>query len=209
MTTIIRNGIAVLVPALLASAAGAFPVATFFSDTPGCDVLSGPKLADELGFTPPFPVACSITATYTFTNQAACPGSDLPPVPNALVFITNLSGRTFTDLWYVGELNTGFSNIDGMVNGAHAFKIDAVGLNAPLVSESTLADGIFSPGETWEFIIDDYSNSFGLPPDAFISIGVPSGGGASTGSIIAVPAPAAVSVLLGAAGATTLRRRRR
>ena len=200
----------VLASTLLANAALAFPVTTLFSDTPGCDVLSGPLLTDELGLTPPFPVMCSIVASFNLVPIIACPGSDIPGVANALVRMTNTSGRAFSDLWYVGEPNlTFFTNIDGTVNGANAFKIDSVGFNMPLVFESGVFDGIFSPGETWEFLIDDYSNAAGLPPDAFTSLGVPSFSGVSSGSIIAtaVPSPGVFS-LLGVSGLIAMRRRR-
>lgn len=197
---------------LTAAGAHAFPVTTVFLDTPGCDVLAGPLHSDELGFTPPFPPDESITATDTITPSPACPGSDIPGFANALVFITNLTTRSFYDLWYVGEPNfTSFTNIDGTVNGADAFKIDTVGVNRPLVSESILADGIFSPGETWQFIIDDYFNAAGFPASAFTSLGVPSLGGSSSGSIVAnpVPAPGSIALILGAGGLVSTRRRRR
>ncbi len=52
-----------------------------------------------------------------------------------------------------------------------AFKIDDLGVDAPLLSESLVADLVFAPGETWTFVVEDW----GLPavtPTPFGSIGV-------------------------------------
>src|SRR6185503_3997385 len=99
---------------------------------------------------------------------------DSPFIPNQKVSITNLNPYAFTDLWYVADPQTNASNLDGAVNGFPAFKIDQVGVNKPLISESIITDGIFDPGETWVFLIQDFANNT-LPaslPSAFASIGV-------------------------------------
>lgn len=209
-------GTALLGLTAFAGSALAFPVTTVFVDIPGaCDPLAGPLHTDELGHMPPFPTDEWIDSVTTLTSTPACPASDDPGVPNTLVRITNLTGRSFTDLWYVGEPNfTFFSNVDGTINTAIAFKIDMAGVNRPLLSESILTNGIFEPGETWDFIVQDFGNAAGLPADGFDSLGVPSSlGGAfvSTASIVAnpVPTPGAIAILLGAGGAVSTRRRRR
>jgi hypothetical protein len=186
-------------------------------DTPHCDVLMPLSLVDELGHPSVFPFGERIDAFSTFTQQAACPSHDNPNIPNVVVQMTNLNPFTFFDLHYVadpntpGAIGTSISNEDGLVNAGQAFRIDTVGLNRPLLGESINNNGLFEPGETWRFIIDDYVNTAGIPAHAFFSIGVgaASGGPPSSGSIIAlIPEPASMG-LLGVAGLGILRRRTR
>ena len=114
----------------------------------------------------------------------------------------------------VGLVETNLTNWDEYVGevGAvawKAFKIDAVGENTPLIGESKIADGIWQPGETWYFVIQEYTNSLGLAPNLFGSLGIASkstGDLASSGSII-VPEPMSLSLL--ALGGLALVRRRR
>ena len=118
--------------------------------------------------------------------------------------VTTADGTTysvsFTDVWYVAEPATGLTNDDGTINGMHAFKIDTAGANAPLISESINANGVFEPSEVWTFIIQDYTNSAGLPASAFTEIGVPSFGPNSSGSIVGNPVPEPGTATLVAAG---------
>jgi PEP-CTERM motif len=200
-TTIAGITILLLLPAVSL----ALPRIVLYSDDPHCDPLFVPQNVHELGIAPAFaalPLEL-ITSSAIATEVAACPADD-PLIANVRVSITNTTGIAWADLWYVADpfvdgVGTFISNYDGFVDDAagagipsRAFKIDTVGVNVPLVSESIAADGIFSPGETWAFIIDDYSNSFGLSAAAFDSMGVASaspGGPPSSGSIIAVPVP--------------------
>ena len=163
-----------------------------WNDDDNCDPLSLPLLVDELGRG--FPEDELINTDTTASNQSACI-SDSPDTPNEQVLIINQTQTKFTDLWYVADPETKLSNFDGFVNGQLAFHIDATGRNQPLVSESISADGIFEPGEAWEFIIDDYSNDLGVGAWVIDSIGVPSPDMQSSGSIIAIPEPSSFALV--------------
>lgn len=179
-----------------------------------CDDLIVPVDVDELGLIGVFPTDEQIEAGASFTDEIACPGSYLPNgIPNTLVTIVNLTPTYFDNLWYVADPETRFTNVDGLVNGEEAFKIDTVGLNRPLVSESLTPNGIFEPGETWQFIVDNYSNINGLPASALLSpgaVGVTSGGDTiSSASIIATRVPEPTACLLVLTGLAVWGRRRR
>ena len=195
------------------------PVDGVYFDLPDCDNHGPQSAIDELGNFPLFPPDELIESVATFTQQSACPPTDNPGIPNALVVMTNLTGRAWDNLFYVADPETFFTNIDGLAidfaaaGGAkEAFRIDSIGLNRPLIFESILPNGIFEPGEAWHFIIQDYTNAFGLSPAAFASLGfafASAGDPASSGSIVQfiVPAPGSLA-LLGLAGLATGRRRR-
>ena len=185
------------------SPVAAIVVEVTHEDVKSCDFLSVPQVVDELGIN--FPVDELIEAVAIEVQTSACPPNDSTGFPNVQVEMTNLTDRSFTDVWYVADPETSISNVDGLVNGMPAFRIDTVGINRPLVGESIAANGIFEPGELWMFIIDDYVNQFGLPASAFLSqglVGSVSGmDDISSGSIIAIPEPgASVTLLLSCAG---------
>lgn len=188
--------LAALVGAIMLSVLPAIAVVTPVTsvvDTPDCDPLVMPSLVDELGQFGSFPPDESISSSRTFngTTTTACPtAQDFPFIINELISIRNLTPTAFTDLWYVADLNTLIYNFDGTVNGGYAFKIDAVGINAPLVSEvGGSLPGVFEPNETWQFILQDYSNNLsGVSAHDFGAIGIASNDCcASSGSIIAIP----------------------
>jgi len=190
----------------LSSVAQAIPTSVTYIDGHQ-DPLWVPPLVHELGTNIPgapayFPPNELISATDIITSLISCPVNyDPSGPPNVLVSITNLTKTAWTSVWYVSDPETTLTNDDGWINGELAFKIDNIGINQPLVFESINPNLIFEPGETWDFIIQNYSNAIvpPLPASALASIGVPTGGDAiSSGSIIAIPAPGAI--LLGSIG---------
>lgn len=217
MNTTTRAALTISLTAF-AGAATAEPIDGAYFDIPTCD-NHGPQIAvEEFGDPTVFAPDEAIAHAATFTQQVACPMTDNPNIPNALVVMTNLTGRFLDNLYYVGDQETTFSNADGNGFGAgspdilgRAFRIDSVGMNRNLVFESITADGIFEPGETWQFIVQDYGNALGLAPDSFTSIGMAGDSFAivntSAASVVRmVPAPA--SSVLGLMGLALTRRRR-
>jgi len=217
-----RNALTVLAAASISSVALANPVDGTYMDGPDCDNHGPLEAYEELGNGALFPIDELIDATATITDLTACAMTDDTSMLNALVTMTNLSGRDWTDLFYVADPETRFSNVDGRattgpIPGAvpiftDAFRIDSVGMNRPLIAESILADGVFQDGETWEFIVQDFDNLSGFGPADLSSLDFGSGSTTnfSAASIIAfrqIPAPGAAA-LLGLAGLSAARRRR-
>lgn len=182
----------------LVSSASAIEVEVNHENQNNCDFLFVPTMVDELGVG--FPSDELIRAQDDPTELVACAGAESPNIPNAIVEITNLTQRRFTELWYVSDPETMISNSDGFVNNERAFRIDTAGVNRPLIFESGPVNGVFDPGEVWQFIIDDYLNMLGLPASAMSSQGlVGSLSGMdqmSSGSIIAVPEPGTGGILV-------------
>ncbi|MFV1980730.1 MAG: PEP-CTERM sorting domain-containing protein [Rhodothermia bacterium] len=184
----------------------AIPTQVEYADAPICDTLFIPKDVDEIGRPPLFPTDELLDSVSTQTFDPACPTTDDPSTANALVVMTNLTGRDLEEVWYVANNETRISNVDGFANDIgfpidsdnEAFRIDSKisdpgGKNLPLVAESGIPNDIWEAGETWSFILQDYSNSLGILPEALISIGVGDasipvvGLPESSGSIIAIP----------------------
>src|SRR5688572_5303768 len=161
-----------------AGVAQAVPQTVQSLETPDCDPLMNLTLVDELGLPAVFPAGERIDAFATQTTISACPPMDSPNLPNALIRMTNLNPFSFTDVHYVadpaalGAAGTTISNFDGLVNAGQAFRIDTIGVNRPLVNESMISNGVFQPGETWTFVVQDYQNGLNINPAAFFSIGV-------------------------------------
>lgn len=201
----------------LSNLALAVPTPMIHFDTPGdCDPLFIPQNVHEIGDFSEFPSNEALSsADLGFVPNSPCPMMDDMLIPNVLIDIRNLSGIDWYEVWYVADPETTITNFDGEANqgipGAapvhEAFRIDNMisdptGMHHPLVSESILADGIWQAGESWTFILQDYTNTLGLPPEALTSIGVgsfstpPTGVdpfgiplGPSSGSIIAITIP--------------------
>ncbi len=188
--------------------ASATVVSITVSGPTGCDLLSIPSApwADELGFAYAFPPGEQISFSSVDTTFSACSSTDNLTMINKLVSITNLTSYALPDVFFVasaGSTPGTFTNYDGYVNGAQAMKIDRLGLNTSLYAENMTVDGIFEPGETWQFIVQDYTSP--TPVDAFYSPSLV--GGADTLPSIIVPEPTTIG--LGLLGGLLLLRRRR
>ena len=197
----------------LAEAAWAMPVIVSPMDFPNCDPLGltatnadGTVLVDELG-TSGFPADETILAQAAPAQAIACPSSQISNNGTQVMLrITNTTGVDFSNLWYVSDPETSITNADGQIDQQAAFKIDAVGVNTPLISESfsTGLPGVFENGEVWTFVIDHYFNSSGTGPEILTSVGlvgVFSGNSAglankSSGSIIGTVVPEPNTALL-------------
>lgn len=201
-----RSAVAATATVAFALTAGAYPVAGVTTDLPQCDPLVGLIIYEELGTSPafdPFPIE-RIAAQATNTAQVACRSyqPDTDPTNDWLVSMTNLTGRNIVHpLLFVVDDGGAVGNRDGLAISAvapnvpaDAFKINARGLNRPLVNESIVFDGIFQAGETWDFIVNDF---LGVPagPPVFSSLNFAGASNAtlSNASIVTVvPTPGAL-----------------
>ncbi|MCH2173472.1 PEP-CTERM sorting domain-containing protein [Myxococcota bacterium] len=206
----------------------AMPVSVFPQDREICDPLglspdpgSEQAAVDELG-TVGFPDNETIIAQHDTIDHVACSSNHDPDGNDGqqvVVSIKNQTGLDFNNLWYVSDKETNLTNLDGIVDGQAAFKIDIDGINKPLVLEDLNPNGIFENAETWKFVIDGYFNSLGIPPSALESVGLvgnfsvstASDNGRSSGSIIGTPVPEPTTGMLmglGLAGISMAGRRR-
>ncbi len=204
----------------LASTGLAFPIqVTHQPITPSCDVLSIPINVDEIGHVGAFPIGERLESTSNPNGPAVCPPFNNPNLLDPVVRMRNLNTVTFRNVWYVADKETDISNLDGLAEDAlpgippshESFRIDNMfsdpnGSHHPLLQESLIADGLWQPNEVWAFVLQDYRNSLGLPPESFTSLHVGSASMniatlvPSSGSIIAiaVPEPSGLLVLLSA-----------
>jgi len=160
-------------------------------DSPGhCDTLvMPPDTYDELGTVHPIPdelISSFVVGTTPITPCPVFAGG----APEVIVSMTNLSPHTWEEVWYYGDPSASLiSNFDGTEFTLNQiFKIDSVGANKPLISESSIVDDKWQPSETWEFVIQDYSLPTGTAA-SFGSLGVGGSSAAgSTASIVALKA---------------------
>jgi len=200
-----------------AGTASAEPVDGWYYDLFTQDIHGDLRAVEEIGNG--FPPEELIITEWFYTDQTACPLNDDPNMPNFVIEMWNLTGRYWDNLFYVADPETFVSNFDGAAWSVNApgidtlaFRIDWLGINTNLIFESLNFDNVLEPGEMWQFIVQDYTNAFGLPPSAFGSFdfaGASSGDTLSSGSIVQfVPAPGPLSAALIFGGALAARRRR-
>lgn len=196
-----------VVLSMLCSQALAWPTQVVHNDTPQCDTLFIPTDVHEIGDFMVFPSDESLFATSLGQQSPGpCVQTDDLNTPDEIVEIRNLSGIDWLEVWYVANPETTITNFDGEANDIlfaplqEAFRIDSLisdptGSHHPLIFESMTPDGIWEAGESWRFILQDYSNSLGIGPEMIDSIGVGNASGSaigittSSGSIIAIAVP--------------------
>lgn len=168
-----------------------------FTDTPLCDPEPRPiRFSHELGEAPLFPGNEQIEAGNFDEAPTTCVANDDTNLNDFEIRITNTSPNSWRDLFFVADAGILFGNADGVVvvggNALLAFRIDAVGVNRPLIGGDEGVPGRFEPGERWDFLVTNWGSP--IPP-TFGSLGVPSGpipADLSTASIVARCAPGSV-----------------
>lgn len=188
----------------------AYNIRAFTQDLPVCDRLEQMEITHELGEPSAFPDNELIVSSVE-RGQPVCVGDD-GMANDWLVRITNRSGTAWQDMMFVADAGFAIGNLDGSVfdvasnTATDAFMIDPFGVNRNLLFESMTANVIFEPGETWEFLVTNYTHVTGAPGAIapFDSLGIGSSsalGFASTASIVANPViPIPPSVFLFASG---------
>lgn len=206
---------------VLTSIASAVPVTGVYQDDPAhCDNFGPLTLTHELGEQTVFPANESIVTSAAPSIDPrlfACEPDD--GIANDWnVILTNTSGQAWQDVFFVVDGGVTVGNYDGAVSDVampgfnHAFRIDNVGSNIPLIFESVAANNILDVGETWEFLVTNYSVAAG---PLFESAGKFSESSHlsfdpfSNASILANPVPEPSSVAFLGLGATALFARRR
>ena len=199
---------------LVAGPVSASTIVAPYVELGSCDahaITLSEELGNPVGAGGTFPADEAILSIAVPAVLSGCGPFPLASV-DWLVTITNLTSTPWVDLFFVGDVGpTGlpfaFNNVDGMILGGLAFAIDTVGVNAPLIAESIAPDLIFSPGETWTFMVLDWDPAVnGGPPMLFGSIGVGAGSAAlpSNASIVANALPEPATLLILGAGLSWL-----
>ena len=191
------------------------PISADFINDSRCDFISNQPLSHQLGLAPAFPIDERVSLLSITPNASPiCVSLDPNLSDNFEVTIKNDSPTAWKDLFLVAANGITFGNADGTVREPldigpfrDAFRIDALGLNANLISESLTANGIFEPNESWTFVVNDYSAGT-ITPQLFSTLGLNDG---SPAYLLAnpVPIPAAIWLFLsGLFGLFTLRRKK-
>ncbi len=190
--------------------AGANPVLVESYDDPSQDPLNVFGWYEEIGEYY-FPENESLqSGGWWEESYTPCPQNpDDPNIHNVGIYIYNNTGRDLYDVYYVADIGTTLQNYDGYIGNAGlgdyslAFRIDSIGINTPLIYENISSDNIWQAGEWWGFVIQDFQGAGGYDPIPFASLGIASNSYGnewlSTGSIIAIPEPSTLTLLLFAA----------
>ena len=233
--TTLRNRLSTLAIAAIATIFGAInsthavPINGQYIEDSRCDNIPTQFLRDELGLINPFPINEGLEITFTPTQQTVCVAND-GLANDWIVQIQNLSGQAWRDLFFVCDSGVTFGNADGSARDvanapniiADSMRIDGtvtLGVNNNLLGESGPVDEILQPGEFWRFNVSNFmavTAAGGFQPPIFVTPGKFAGSspfGTTNGnaSILAnpVPEPGVISLLIGGAAATLLRRPRR
>ncbi len=209
-TNIVISAFALL---LFASVVMANPVQIDWTNTKQDPLLPQTNM-DELGDN--FPAEeLIVSRVVSWGGHVPCP-ADYTGGGAVQVQMQNMTSIDFHNVHYVADPETTLTNDDGLIGNLGmndqqlAFRIDNTGVNTPLVFESIVADNIFQAGEVWEFVIQEFSNSLGGPAAPFDSLGIAGNSGGwppSTGSIIAVPEPGTIAIMVIGMGALVIRHR--
>ena len=209
--------------AMTSAVANANPVAGQFTNDSRGDAIADLMLNREIGDSALFPIPDGILYHDHRAIQTVGVADD--GIANDwLVHITNITGQSFGNLFFVADVGATIGNADGTIAdtiGApgvptDAFHIDALGTNPNLIMESISPDGIFQPGEQWEFVVTNFNTgtqSFAptlISPGEFSGSSPLGGLGGTNASILAtvVPEPSTLSIVALMA-LSALRRRRR
>ena len=139
-------------------------------------------------------------------NVTSCfaAGSDNNLMNDWRVSITNTSGLTWTELYFVVDEPFTIANFDGTINDEEAIYLNDFG-GQNVIRGDRRRDGLFSPGEVWRFTVINFVTVAPQPgapnsdPSIFESVGFAGGsvGGGSTASILARcvgPVPPGVTI---------------
>jgi hypothetical protein len=208
----------------LPSLAVAAPITGHFLDDGRCDAIAEQMLNGEIGDVGMFPAVDAIAYhDHRYNVPVGVPDDGI--ANDWTVHMTNMSGRAWRDLFFVADAGATIGNADGQVEDftnaeglfADAFHIDASGVNANLLHESIAADGIFQPGEEWEFAVTNFGTGANSIPPTLVTPEIFAGssplgttpGNASILAVPAVPEPATLGGIALFAMSLLMRRRRR